>query len=100
MKPIHTFKFKDNDSIWYSVKGKECRITAFDFDEEQSLLVYHNLNWKVYTSTQFEQEVLMLVKKANPNIVDVEFSEQGLQRNGIAHMDVTYDRKNNSKNIW
>ena len=87
-KKIYEFTFKKNDSIWMgNLKDKICQITGFDIDGN-SLYVYHNLNWQVYTSKQFEEEVQNLLEQKGYSVKFVDWSEQGLQENCIAHFDI------------
>jgi hypothetical protein len=74
------------DSIW-DEGGNPDVVTisdyAFDKDEEGdiNITVEHDGPWTVYTDTGFEKAVSNMIGH------DVEFSEQGLQRDGKAHLE-------------
>ena len=74
------------DSMWDDGDNpKSVMVTDYKFDKDEegdiSLHVMHDGPWTIYTDTGFE--------KAISNIVghEVDFSEQGLQRDGIAHLE-------------
>jgi hypothetical protein len=91
-KPILTFTLKGN-CIWGNTKGLVCEVYGFYFKHKnKSLDVEHNLTWDIYTDKTFEKEITKYVKKEFPNlkIKSIVFSEQGLQKNKEADMDVLY----------
>ena len=86
-KPKFPIKIKlAGDSIW-DEGGNPDVVTisdyAFDKDEEGdiNITVEHDGPWTVYTDTGFEKAVSNMIGH------DVEFSEQGLQRDGKAHLE-------------
>lgn len=83
--------FKKN-SLWGQIAGKTCTVTGYEFSErnKNSMSIYHDLGWEIYTSEEFEQQMTKVIQKNHPNVKKVEFSEQFLQGNGVADMDVTY----------
>lgn len=81
------------DSIWdrdgenpSSVNVKEITVNAIDpEDNHYSVSVSHDGPWSIYTDSGFEEEI------SNMLGFGVTFSEQGMQEDGEAHMDVDVD---------
>lgn len=100
-KAIASFTINDS-SCWSEdkFKGKECKILDLRFNEKtgdkpgkpSNLIVVHNLPWDIYGSTTFQKEVVALVKNKYPKLKFkfIFFSEQGLQENKEADMDIHY----------
>lgn len=80
--------------------GTEVKIFGYEFirgdydplNKPSILKVIHNMDWVIYGSTTFEKEITKLVKKKHTKmrILRVSFSEQGMQDDGYADMDVVY----------
>lgn len=78
------------DSIWnydyakhgYEVKVTHIGVTEYD-DEDANLSVYveHDTGWEIYTDSGFEQSISDFLG------FDVQFTEQGMQDNGMASME-------------
>ena len=86
--------------IWMDTAGKTCKVSEYDFNGYVhgqknkccNLKVYHNLPWGIYTDETFENEITKFLKKKHPEMkIDyIHFSEQGLQEDGVADMDVNF----------
>lgn len=99
-KPILTFTLKGK-CIWGNTKGKECQVFGYAFSRyNKRLTVFHNLAWDIYTDETFEEEINKLIKKTHPElkIAHIGFSEQGLQENYEADMDVIYEKHHKERN--
>ena len=75
------------DSIWGYTGPKTVTVTDISTytDEDMgytSIEVEHNTTWDIYTDTGFES--------ADSNLLgyDVQFTEQGMQQDGIASMEL------------
>ena len=80
------------DSIWMEDEMWESDyITVSDIDVETnedgdtSVHVMHNGPWEIYTDTGFAEEISKLVGK------EVDWSEQGMQAEGVAHLEAHAD---------
>ena len=75
------------DSIWDRDEPNPKTVTVTDYkfekDEEGyvSLYVMHNGPWTIYTDSGFEKEMSEIVG------MDLSFSEQGMQDDGVAHLE-------------
>lgn len=75
------------DSIWDKdgTNPESVTVTDYTFNEDEegyvSVTVMHNGPWTIYTDTGFEQAI------SNMLGMDVEFSEQGMQEDGAAHLE-------------
>lgn len=75
------------DSIWDKdgTNPDSVTVTDYTFNEDEegyvSVTVMHNGPWTIYTDTGFEQAI------SNMLGMDVEFSEQGMQEDGAAHLE-------------
>ena len=75
------------DSIWDKdgTNPESVTVTDYTFNEDEegyvSVTVMHNGPWTIYTDTGFEQAI------SNMLGMDVEFSEQGMQDDGLAHLE-------------
>ena len=75
------------DSIWDKdgTNPESVTVTDYTFNEDEegyvSVTVMHNGPWTIYTDTGFEQAI------SNMLGMDVEFSEQGMQDDGAAHLE-------------
>ncbi len=75
------------DSIWDKdgTNPESVTVTDYTFNEDEegyvSVTVMHNGPWTIYTDTGFEQAI------SNMLGMDVEFSEQGMQDDGVAHLE-------------
>ena len=73
------------DSIW-NYKGPQTvtvsDINVWDEAEDYTLIeVEHDTTWEIYTDTGFEQAISDALGYA------VQFTEQGMQENGVASME-------------
>lgn len=94
-KAILKFTLTGKNAIWGKTKGLKCEIYSLDFIEEygnKTLKVSHNLGWDIYTDESFEKAITKYAKIKFPKmkIHEIIFSEQGLQNNYLADMDVLY----------
>jgi hypothetical protein len=75
------------DSIWDKdgTNPESVTVTDYTFNEDEegyvSVEVEHNGPWTIYTDSGFEQAI------SNMLGMDVEFSEQGMQDDGLAHLE-------------
>tara|TARA_B100001057_G_scaffold347677_1_gene348980 strand:+ start:280 stop:984 length:705 start_codon:yes stop_codon:yes gene_type:complete len=75
------------DSIWDRDEPNPKTVTVTDYnmdkDEEGyvSVTVQHDGPWTVYTDTGFEKAISEMIG------MEVSFSEQGMQQDGIAHLE-------------
>jgi hypothetical protein len=75
------------DSVWDKdgTNPESVTVTDYTFNEDEegyvSVTVMHNGPWTIYTDTGFEQAI------SNMLGMDVEFSEQGMQEDGAAHLE-------------
>ncbi len=75
------------DSIWDKdgTNPESVTVTDYTFNEDDegyvSVEVEHDGPWTIYTDTGFEQAI------SNMLGMDVEFSEQGMQEDGAAHLE-------------
>lgn len=80
------------DSIWANITGpvdvsKIKYEFGYDWDTEGeyadsiNVWVEHNNPWEIYTDTDFPKIISKLIGH------DVDWSEQGLQENGLAHLE-------------
>lgn len=92
-KPILKFQLQGK-GIWLDTKGLKCEVYDFDIIVLKKgygrLKVSHNLPWGIYTDETFEKQITKLFKKKHPElkIDSVTFSEQGLQKDFEADMDI------------
>ena len=63
-------KHEDEDDVWYSA------------------IVRHNSIWEIYTDTAVGPFVALKLEENGYKGFDADFSEQGMQDNGSAHLDV------------
>jgi len=81
------------DSIWMDTTGKTVRvksITVETFEDDANdymhdykhVLVEHDSEWEIYTDSGFERAISEALG------YDVTFTEQGMQDNGYASMEV------------
>jgi hypothetical protein len=78
------------DSMWDDGENPESvMVTDYKFDKDEegdiSLHVMHDGPWTIYTDTGFEKAISEIIGHA------VDFSEQGLQRDGVAHLETADD---------
>ena len=87
------------DSIWQGEKrGEEVTYKTFvheikiftDEDGYMSVTVKHEGPWTIYTDSGFEQEISSIIG------TPVSFSEQGMQDDGMAHLEGEEDNKQES----
>ena len=96
----HTFKLA-GDGYWGAEKGRTVTITGYEItrytqaeiDEDnidwavagdiQHVSVMHNSTWDVYTDSAFVEAARTVT-----GIADLGFTEQGMQQNNIASMEV------------
>ena len=87
------------DSIWQGEKrGEEVTYKTFvheikiftDEDGYMSVTVKHEGPWTIYTDSGFEQEISGIIG------TPVSFSEQGMQDDGMAHLEGEEDNKQES----
>ena len=78
------------DSIWMATDGMSVEVTEIsirvgDEDEPEddyiSVYVRHNGPYEIYTDSGFEKEISEILG------YDLEFSEQGMQDDGLAHLE-------------
>ena len=75
------------DSIWGYTGPKTVTVTDISTytDEDMgytSVEVEHNTTWDIYTDTGFESAISKVLG------YDVQFTEQGMQQDGIASMEL------------
>jgi hypothetical protein len=77
------------DGYWGCEAGRLVRVTGitviendFDGDKYTMVNVEHNSTWDIYTDSEFE----VAISKATG--MDVTFTEQGMQEDGLASMEV------------
>ena len=84
----------DGDSLWRSqgrfigkageiVSVESITIREYDIDDEHYFDVYvrHDSDWTIYTDSGFERNI------SNAIGHEVRWSEQGMQEDGIAHLE-------------
>ena len=84
----------DGDSLWRNqgrfigkageiVNVKSITIREYDIDDEHYFDVYvrHDSDWTIYTDTGFERAISAAIGH------EVRWSEQGMQEDGIAHLE-------------
>ena len=84
----------DGDSLWRSqgrfigkageiVNVESITIREYDIDDEHYFDVYvrHDADWTIYTDSGFERNI------SNAIGHEVRWSEQGMQEDGIAHLE-------------
>jgi hypothetical protein len=78
------------DSIWMDTKGMSVNVTEISIrvgDEDEpdndciSVYVTHDGPYEIYTDSGFEKEISEITK------YDLGFSEQGMQDDGLAHLE-------------
>ena len=74
------------DSIWGYMGPQTVTVTAIDVytDEDDgytSIEVEHDTTWNIYTDTGFEAAISAALG------YDVQFTEQGMQQDGVASME-------------
>ena len=74
------------DSMWDKDGSNPEMITITDYEVSEegdyiSVTVEHDGPWTIYTDTGFEKAVSDMIG------MDVEFSEQGMQEDGRAHLE-------------
>lgn len=74
------------DSMWDKDGSNPEMVTITDYEVSEegdyvSVTVEHDGPWTVYTDSGFEKAVSDMIG------MDVEFSEQGMQQDGIAHLE-------------
>lgn len=78
------------DSIWMATDGMSVEVTEISIrvgDEDDStddyvnVYVNHNGPWEIYTDSGFEKEISEILG------YDLGFSEQGMQDDGLAHLE-------------
>ena len=78
------------DSIWMDTTDMSVTITEISLrvgdedepeDEYISVYVRHNGPYEIYTDSGFEKEISEILG------YDLEFSEQGMQDDGLAHLE-------------
>ena len=78
------------DSLWRKNSENEIvnidsiQIREYDIDEYHFVDVYvsHDSDWTIYTDSGFERRISEAIG------FDVHWSEQGMQKNGVAHLEV------------
>ena len=80
------------DSIWDYAGPQTVTVTGIDVytDEDEefgytSISVEHNTTWNIYTDTGFERAISEKLGYG------VSFTEQGMQTDGVASMELSYD---------
>ena len=84
------------DSIWdyngpLTVTVKSITVETFEDDEDEdmrdykSIYVEHDTTWNIYTDSGFEAAISEALG------YDVIFTEQGMQEDGTASMELSYD---------
>ena len=71
----------DGSSIWGDTTGREVTVTGIAVDE-CGIKVTHNSGWDIYTDAGFEKGISGILG------YQVLFTEQGMQQNGIASLEV------------
>lgn len=74
------------DSMWDKDGSNPEMVTITDYEVSEegdyvSVTVEHDGPWTVYTDSGFEKAVSDMIG------MDVEFSEQGMQQDGVAHLE-------------
>lgn len=91
--PGFTIKL-DGTSIWSDTSGIEVKVSGYAFsNKNETLSVYHDQSWDIYTDEAFEDAITEFIKNKHPELgIDyITFSEQGLQDDGEADMDVFFN---------
>ena len=78
------------DSIWGDTAGRTVTVKGITVTEEQyddgdkymHVTVEHDSTWDIYTDTAFTRAISEALK------MDVDFTEQGMQDDGLASMEV------------
>ena len=79
------------DSLWGDTTGRKVVVTGIVVDhniwylddpEYKQISVIHNSGWDIYTDDGFEQGISDILG------YEVSFTEQGMQQNGMASMEV------------
>ena len=78
------------DSIWGDTKGRVVNVDGITVTEEQydddekymHVTVQHDSTWDIYTDTAFTKAISEALQ------MDVDFTEQGMQDDGVASMEV------------
>jgi hypothetical protein len=78
------------DSIWGDTAGRVVNVSGITVTEEQyddgdkymHVTVEHDSTWDIYTDTAFTRAISEALK------MDVDFTEQGMQDDGLASMEV------------
>ena len=78
------------DSIWGDTAGRTVTVSGITVTEEQyddgdkytHITVEHDSTWDIYTDTAFTRAISEALK------MDVDFTEQGMQDDGLASMEV------------
>lgn len=98
----------DGSSIWSNTKNKVAKVTSVEVDfhiynsdinsDEYYIQVYanHNLSWPIYTDKGFEKGLSEILSKVLGFKVKVFFTEQGMQRDGVASLE----NASSDKNAW
>jgi hypothetical protein len=103
IKSPHLISFVINDSNdWNNgkYKGNICvvlDIQFFDLESDKEgfpskLKVTHNLSWDIYGSSTFEKEINKFIQQRFTKKMRCTFSEQGMQENKLADMDIEYSK--------
>ena len=76
------------DSLWRDsgseiVSIRSITIREYDIDDEHYFDVYvrHDSDWRIYTDTGFERAISAAIGH------EVRWSEQGMQEDGMAHLE-------------
>ena len=78
------------DSIWGDTAGRVVTVSGITVTEEQyddgdkymHVTVEHDSTWDIYTDTAFAKAISEALK------MDVDFTEQGMQDDGVASMEL------------
>jgi len=78
------------DSIWGDTAGRTVTVSGITVTEEQyddgdkymHVTVEHDSTWDIYTDTAFTKAISEALQ------MDVDFTEQGMQDDGLASMEV------------
>jgi hypothetical protein len=78
-----TFKLA-GDGLWGAEAGRTVTISSFTGpDEFDGYTVEHTSTWDVYTDSAF-----VAAAREFTGIADLDFTEQGMQQDGVASMEV------------
>lgn len=90
-------------SIWRDTHGKKVTVSSIDLgfwndklnpnpEFNGYIYVNHRSWWEIYTDTGFEQGISKLVSKAFGKKIQISFTEQGMQEQHRASMEVDYSK--------